>query len=491
MKATVFNTMCRLSLFIFILAVACKKDSNSPDESNEQLYTVAFDFQDFDASSRPLNSRASVYRKNTFRASSDPTAQTQVGFLYLWSFNAQNWSPDIALHGGSVISHVPNTATPSFTAAGWVFDEYSAGNSVSITGLSELVIAMPIERATAFEEFGFHVASTNTGPKTFSLEYSFDNVNWTVESGDNQFSSTSANARNAFVFDFADLAVEDEDMFYVKIIPAAGERGSAGDYNPTAGVTRFDNIYLTGMATAAATYSIDELHYYVFDAVSNELVASDVQPFDAGSGSLELALPYGQYNFAFVRNHSAAALMLPTLLSNSSAFYFSNTFSNHLANIFASEVTIQLDEDKDESITLSRYYSQIKFEFTDSHDLSLVDRLVISQKHEPFFYAPYHSDMVNPVLDQSDIVLMPDFAQSKEVVFNQFLGRLATARPISYQVDVYGDDDELLRSFEVSASLRNNIQLVFRGELLSGVHQQANFEIQINEDWDDEVEIGF
>lgn len=493
MKAATLNTVCRFSLlFILSLMVACKKDGAPDDDSNGQLYTLTLDFKDFDASIRPLYTfPTGSYAKGNMLKANGATSQTDIGYLYFWSFNAENTTPDIAIQTGASIAYNAQ-GEPTFPN-GWAFDDYPAGSALSIRGLSELLIRLPIRRATALQDFGFDISSSGTGPKDFTIEYSFDQTNWAMKSDRNQFANTNPNGypKNSFLFDFSELPVENRDFLYVRISMRAGERGSSGNFNPTQGVTKIDNIRLTGVGAPPTASPVDDLHYHVFDALSHDLVTSDVRLFDPENARIDISLPRGRYEISFVRNLSAAPLIWPNEVKNSQQFYYSNAFSNHLANVFATEVEINLDGDKQESIVLNRYYSQIKFEFTDDRSLSHVDRIIVTPLHEPFFYAPYNTDMVNPVLDQSELVLSPNFAESNEIVFNQFLGKLAAPRPVGYRLDVYGQDGALLRSFDVSASIRNNVQVVFRGELLSGVNQQTGFDIRFNEVWDDEVVIGF
>lgn len=128
-------------------------------------------------------------------------------------------------------------------------------------------------------------------------------------------------------------------------------------------------------------------------------------------------------------------------------------------------------------------------EFTDI-DLSTVKSIVVTQFHEPFFYSPFTTDILNPILDQSGFMIEEDFQSNKQIVFNQFMGIIAEGNPIKYYITVFGESD-VLRSFEISSAMKNNIQLVFRGELLEGASKNVAFQITKNETRDGENEVSF
>jgi len=56
---------------------------------------------------------------------------------------------------------------------------------------------------------------------------------------------------------------------------------------------------------------------------------------------------------------------------------------------------------------------------------------------------------------------------------------------------VYNQADKLLRTFTVSGNIKNNVRLVFRGELLSGIDASNNFTVRYQEDWDGDDTIDF
>lgn len=70
------------------------------------------------------------------------------------------------------------------------------------------------------------------------------------------------------------------------------------------------------------------------------------------------------------------------------------------------------------------------------------------------------------------------------------MGILSESIPVKYSITVQGES-EVIRSFEINSAMKNNIQLVFRGELLEGATNNVAFQITKNETWDGENEVSF
>jgi len=100
--------------------------------------------------------------------------------------------------------------------------------------------------------------------------------------------------------------------------------------------------------------------------------------------------------------------------------------------------------------------------------------------------------LVNPILDQSEISIVPSFTSSnKTIAFNEFLGNVLQPFGVDYRVQVYGEADTILRTFEVNSAIRNNVQLLFRGPLLENAGSTSSFSIVFREDWDGQNIIDF
>jgi hypothetical protein len=270
---------------------------------------------------------------------------------------------------------------------------------------------------------------------------------------------------------------------WIKLELKAGDRMGGSEYNPTSGVFRIDNFHLKGTYELVPSDHIAKLHYFIYHQDRPELYnVGEIDESDINS--FQLQLPLGTYDIFFALNKSNMDLILPNNNTKWETLYAGNYFANGQAEIFGLESEIHVSKNESFAFTLDRMYSQIKFEFTDS-DLSLVDKLVITPLHEPYFFAT--NIQTNPILDQTELVFGNEIKTNKQLIFNQFLGITAESQAISYQVDVYSADD-LIRSFSVASSLKNNTQMVFRGELLNDVAMQHNFSIIKNESWGESLE---
>lgn len=110
--------------------------------------------------------------------------------------------------------------------------------------------------------------------------------------------------------------------------------------------------------------------------------------------------------------------------------------------------------------------------------------------HDPFFYSPFNISISNTISDQTSIELIADFSNNKQVVFNQFLGNFIDNKPVDYNVLIYTNNG-WLRTINMTSTLRNNMQLVFRGNILEGLQQSNIFEIRKNENWNGSVTTDF
>jgi len=486
-----WHSLC-IALAVFV-AGSCAKDAPAPQGSDER-HTVKFRFREFGASATPLGLLGPGGRRFVKQAATNPpqTQNTKESNLYYWSFNAENLVPDIRVSPGAAISYNAGLPPGNF-AAGWAYDSYAAGKAMSLTGVQELTFELPLTNVQEVRSLGFDIGSSSTGPKSFDLLYSQDGQNYVDIMTDNQFTNTnSSHAKNSFVFHIDTLTLAPAAPLFVRIVPMAGERGSASAYKPTTGVMKLDNFRLTGIAETPGGASVSKLHYHIFDAASGSLAAAGTEAFSPGQlPDLSLSLPAGDYLSSFVTNESDAELNLPDS-PNAGGYFIANTFSNHLAKVFGVLDTFSVQGDSETALVLERYHSRIKFEFTDTGDLSEVGRIVFTPTHEPCFYAPFAIGTNNPVLDQSDISIEPDFANTgKEITFHQFMGRLPAPGNLSYTVEVYDGANVLLRTFSVSASIKNNVQLVFRGALLGGTATNTGFSITQDKDWDGDVEETF
>lgn len=482
---SLFIPLCRLSCLIFVLATSCQKEY-SGDESSENLYTLRLKLDGLSSHKKPFNQ---AYITTNKLASNSGTEQDSEGYLFFWSFNQENLAPDIRVPStkSAVLSYNEGLTPNNYVTSTFTYGTHPAGKALSMTGARTFVVQIPMQHIQKLTSFGFDIGSTSTGPKDFEISYSWDGGNYELIEAINQFSSGATNAKNSFTYDLRNL--EDyEDMLWIKLDFKAGDRSGAGSYSPTSGVFRIDNIHLKGMYELSMSASIAKLHYFIFHQDKADIYAiGEVDEKDWGE--FHVQLPLGSYDVFLISNQSNLELILPTTAETWSDIFASNYFINSPAEIFGKVDEIHVSQDDSFSFTLRRLYSQIKFEFTDD-DLNMVDKIVVTPRHEPYFFAPAGTLSSNPILDQTELQFSAGITDNKQIIFNQFLGLLSEEADVTYQLDVYAMDD-IIRSLTVNSSLRNNMQMVFRGELLSGVPFNQSFVVVKDENWDGEVESDF
>ncbi|MFD2967449.1 hypothetical protein [Sphingobacterium bambusae] len=492
MRKCTYTLWYSFSILTIIFASSCKRESY-PEDDVKESYTVAVRFKEFDQAIREFNtSQRAQLPRLTGATSLSSTNAVEEGYLYFWSFNQGTLEPDIYTGSGATLTYNGGLVPVSF-ATGWSFESYTPGFGLTITGANEIVLKIPLSGVAYVKDFGLDIGSSGTGPKSFSLSYSQNGQQYTLISDENQFNNTNtAQTKNTFVFSLLDISLDLQRDLFIKLTPKAGFRGEASDYRESTGVTKLDNIRLVGGRGTVQNTSLKTLHYHVFDALSKDLIHSGVYDFLAKSlADFSLSLPAGQYIASFVTNESSESLILPTSTIFSS-FYMGNRFANHEAQIFGKLDTFTVTGHMEREIALKRYFSEIKFEFTDDIDLSHVARIEIGRTHNPEFYAPFNVTLVNPILDQSEILIVPSFSSTnKTIAFNQFLGNVLQPLAVGYRVQVYDEANTLLRSFEVNSAIPNNVQLLFRGRLLEAAGETSSFSIVLKDEWDGQHIIDF
>ncbi len=478
---------CRLSFYLIILLVlACQKD-RSPDEQSEKLYDLKFEFNGFTSTKGPLK-HASVAVEKLASISGDPQNQS-TGYLFFWSFNNESLQPDMGIPSGEYtrITYNDGIIPSEYGSSGYAYGGYVAGKSLTFRGANEIIFEMPLHHVQEIKELGFDIGSSNTGPKAFEIYYSLDGEDYIALQLINQFGANGGTnyPKNSFMYDLQGLVIAG-DRLWIKIIPQPGERVEGSTFNPATGITRIDNFRLEGSYELTQTNPISKLHYFIYHRDKRDLFhIGEIEDWD----DFQVQLPLGRYDVCFVLNQSALDLALPAMQEDWNTLFVSNYFVNSQAEIFGFVGEIDVQQNETYSFTLSRMYSQVKLEFTDAN-LDVIDKVVVSAKHDPLYFVPSKTPIPNPVLDQTEISFEEGIPVNKQILFNQFIGLVSDPQSLLYQVDVYSVDG-LIRTFELESTIKNNMQLVFRGELLNGVQVQNGFLIQKNETWDGEIEDAF
>ena len=480
------------SILLFGVLVSCVKKEPNLIEDNH-TFNVHFSLQKPSGSDlgKIADAAKRTLSKNSLWASTGSMAVNQnEGFLYFWSFNKESLVPDIFIHKDAEIRVNGQEPPNPYPNDGFRLDPFTAGKAFSIRALEDAVIVFPLENVTSLRDFGFDISSSGTGPKAFHVLYSLDHgMSYDTLSAHNHFMDLGNQKLNRYSFEMDTISWNSDQSLYVKIEVLAGDRSDIGEYKPT-GVTRFDNIYLSGTGDFPIVGTEPTLYYWLFDYASGNPVFQDSLLLRGGVSSLDLSLKKGKYIAHFVSNFSSVPLLSDKGALKSQDHFIGRLFLDGHTEIFGSVDTITIQEDRSFPIALKRYYSQVTFELTDPLGLEEVDKIRVTSLHDPYFYAPFASSMSNPIQDQSEVVLDPDFNEdSRTFSFHQFIGNVSQPQNLRYQIEVFTNQDELLHSFEVQGNSRNNAKLIFRGKLLD--YTEGSFPFVLEEEWDEEDEVLF
>lgn len=482
-----------LFYLVLLLFISCEKTAPIPDpkEASDELKTVVFKLTGFSSEIRPLSSKMATSRSQV----NAQDRSNQIQHLYFWSFNEGNLIPDVAIHPTDVsISLAPENTTLTYPN-GYKHDMFPEGQCVSMRGVNRMTFKMSMKNVSELSKINFDAASSNTGPKNFKIYYAVnDGSDFISISENNQFINMSQQSRNHFEFDLSTIAIGEHDHFWIMIEPFGGERGTVGDYNEATGLLRIDNFGISGIydSDGAEETMLHKINYYIFRKEDNTLALEGDLTFDANhlAPPLSLKLPVGPYYASFVSNSSKKNLLLSKSPVAAKDFYIANHFDNHQALIFGTQITdITVSENNSPiEVALKRYFSNVKFEFTDQTDLSFINKIIVTRMHENLIYTPYGTPSSLPVSDASMITFVHPFKEdTNAITFNQFIGEVNQPVELSYNILVYGENDELLRDFTVHNAVKNNVQLLFKGELLKDLDKKGDFIIEWNEQWGDPV----
>ena len=494
MRESIHSVWCNLFILCLLLQLtSCKKNVVDPEHRTES-YTIGFKFEEFESQVRPLGTKNQLVSRTNASKRSAVAQQTAGpvfdGDIYYWSFNDESLFPE--RYASTYWRMYYNDAQePDAYGTGWSYADYEAGRALSLKGVQQFTLQLPLTGVSALSHVAFDISSSGTGPKSFSIWYTQDGENYSLLQENNQFSNTkTAQTKHSFSFDLSALSLDFSRDLYIRIVPEEGERGDAGAYNEKTGVTKLDNIRLAGLAEDVAVAAVRRMHYHVFDAASKQLVLAGSEQFREGElADFALQLPEGDYIASFVANISNAELQIPER-ADAASYYIANTFENHQAAIFGVIDTFSVSGDLQRELEMNRYYSEVHFTFTDTKDLSEVKKIEIEALHSTPFYTPFTMELAPELSAPSIITLYPNFDGShQEIYFNQFIGNRSMAIPLQYRVSVYDQDDELLRSFDVSSELVQNMQLLFSGKLLDSPNGQ--FVVRLNEQWSGEKQVDF
>ncbi|WP_293941759.1 MULTISPECIES: hypothetical protein [unclassified Sphingobacterium] len=464
-------------LFIVILAVAssCKKNSKLPDESNEKTHAVTFKIKDFETIITPLRAQSS--KTKSVSTSESNTEQ----LLYHWNFDSGNADPTSALDDAVVIDY-NNGKTDYGFIGGWP----TTGKAINFKGAKEIMIKIPVAGIASLANLTFDVNSSGTGPRALLLSYSTDKGATFKKLTDTLHypPTLSTSAKFSLEQTLTSIQLTAAQGCWLKIALFPGNRDNGTDYNESTGTFKMDNIKIMG--TTDQSVLPDKLYYHIFDANSKILVKAGTLNAKETFG---VALPQGTYYLSLLSKNSSIPLIVPAAVTDLRSLWVSNAFHEQSAEVFAVLDTFDVKESIERVLTMTRIYSEVRFECTDADGLNLVDSIHIKQQHHAFQYYPF-ATASDEKADHTILRIIPNFTSTQTFSFNQFMGDVPENKPVSYELRVFRKG-ETVRIFELSSEIRNNVQLLFKGKLLDGVSGDQGFQVIKNDKWRDNVVVEY
>jgi len=465
-------------VFILVLAAvpSCKKHAKLPDENDETIHAVKFKIKDFEAIVTPLKKQSSTAKRAALNGTA---AEDQL--LYHWTFDNSNTIPEVALDDAVLIDY-DNGKTNYDFLGGWP----SSGKAISFKGVKEIMVKIPTTGIHSLGNWAFDGNSSSTGPRALLLSYSLDKGNsFSVLSDTIKYpSGLSLSAKVPVSASLGNISLSNSKELWLKISLFAGSRDGGVGYSPTTGTFKMDNLMIYGQVNPAALPS--KFYYHVFDAKSKAMVKSGVLN---SQETFDVELPNGTYYLSLIAKNSTLPLIMAENV-DFEHFYATNAFSEQSAELFAGRDTFEVKGSIERVLNLNRIYSEVKLNFTDIEDLSMIDSIQVKQLHPAFHYYPFMTHS-NDQVDESVLTIVPHFTTAdKSFAFNQFMGYYLNNTAIKYQFRVF-KEGQLLRTFELGNEIRNNVQIQFKGKLLEAINGDLGFQVVKNEDWDDHILIEY
>lgn len=496
-------SLCIVLLTGFLQA-GCKRDI--PPLPAAESRNVTFKLTGFGAETLPMGESEGVSRLalgtagNGVQALLGMVPSTEPQYLYYWSFNDATTTPSIAVD--EVEAGITFDVEADFKS-GFSYDTVGAGNALSLEGVQELEITLPLQAVESLTTFDFDISSSNTGPKDFSVSFSIDNGHTYEElHADNQFEKMAPQSRNSFSFDFSDsLQFIGTEFLKLKFAFLPGERPARDtsgvyEYSLSSGTVRFDNIRLSGVYSVISGNPTvpSMLHYYIFSSADGGVVQQQQLAMnDLGEGgTLDVNLADGTYDVLFVAYRSGKGMLLPDGLKNANEFYFGQHFDDYQAVTYAAllDDIVVGETQVEETATLSRCYSLVEFDFTDNPAiLRQVKKIGIVKLHDNFWYTPFGMP-TSKEESEAQRIEFSNFNQIEDykIALHQFFGLLDTGGSVGYEVTAYGEGDVVLNTVTITQTLRSNVVLRLTGKLLGDSGAINGFSVTLDTEWRETME---
>lgn len=485
-------------LWCVCLFAGCKR--HIPELPTNELRNVTFKLAGFEAEVTPLDGMKSAALQafdglGGMQALKNIEPGLEPQYLYFWSFNAEDLEPDIAVdEEGAEITFEAVAASPTYPNSTFAVEPYPGGKAFSLRGGRNVTLKLPLQGVESLSEFAFDISSSDTGPKAFSLSYSFDGGETYVPFVENrQFANMEEQKRNPYQFDFSSIWDGLTTVLNLKFDFLAGDRDTISDYNETQGTVRLDNIRLSGVYNAEVETGDPTvpttLHYYVFSAGDGAVVQQQQLSMTAlgEGGALDIKLADGSYDVLFVAYRSDKGMLLPDNVTNANEFYFGQHFNDYRAVTYAVLLDNLVVDGRDAEMeaVLRRCYSLVEFDFTDlAADLLRVKKIEVTKQHGNFLYTPFGEPAEEHMSDIHTIEFSGfDGADDYRIALHQFFGLLVEDEAITYELTAYGEGGVALNTVTISQSIRNNVRLRLRGRLLGDTGAINGFSIALDPEW--------
>ena len=228
------------------------------------------------------------------------------------------------------------------------------------------------------------------------------------------------------------------------------------------------------------------LNYFIFNQENGNLVNSGHFIPNSSTNNLLLDLPEGKYYSTLVYSELNEPLSYPREVKHIRDFYIGTSFKDKFARTFAVLDSFELKESIEKKVNFQRAYSMVTLDFTDLKDLSEIKKIIVKPMMAPIRWSPFNPNLeiIIPKSEDNVIEFVQNFHIHKEISFNQFIGMRSDEMPLHYEFEVW-DDTKMVRKFRLNAAVKNNVKLIFKGDLYPSGMVNKIFEIIIDEEWDD------
>ncbi len=490
MKSLVIPFILLLSSCIGL--ISCR-DKLSRELEDEQLYEVAYDFSGFEKEYGNIGSNLTAGKsKNTNSKSIKADVKNLEGrrLLYFWNFDAKKLDPTYSnMTGALLYFDKPNVNyAPGFNTINNPSDY-----AVYEIGVKTFYVDINVKNVKKLDVLEFDIGTGDQSPKLINLKVQNSQGQAIMNYSENYLLSDKKTPFKIHTarFDISKLPIDQTEMrFLITFLPNPDDKETSVIVDR--GTIMLDNIRIHGYLNNIVLPKLSKFHYYIFQKDTKKIFSKGVIDQKEDLSSFVIKLPYGEYENLFIYNQSEEDILVPNDLMYQSDFYMSNQFSNKHARIFANLDQIQVNQSFKKEVQMKRLYSLIKFSFTDLSDLSEVKKIVIHPLHDPLIWTPFSGNSQQQKLsfNVKPIEIVKNFAVDPTAVFNQFIGHSEEPKLIRYQIEVW-DDKQALRNFQVSASLKNNIQLTFKGLLNPKAEGFGHFIPLLNEEWEGEELVNY